>query len=41
VLIRWRLGWYAFVAGTARRFGRVRDIVLLVPLRERRHSRRH
>jgi TgpA N-terminal domain/Transglutaminase-like superfamily/Domain of unknown function (DUF4129) len=39
VLMRWRLGWYGFRATTDRRIGRVRDIVLLVPLRERRHRR--
>ncbi len=38
VLMRWRLGYYGMVAKTARRVGRVRDAILLVELRERRHS---
>jgi Transglutaminase-like enzymes, putative cysteine proteases len=36
VMMRWRLAWYEFVATTSRRVGRVRDILLLVPLRRRR-----
>lgn len=39
VLMRWRLGWYGFAAATARRIGRVRDAVLLVPLRRQRRRR--
>jgi hypothetical protein len=38
VLMRWRLGWYGFVATSVRRAGRVRDAVLLVNLRRRRRS---
>ena len=36
VIMRWRLGWYGFVATTARRIARARDVMLLVSLRERR-----
>jgi len=36
VLMRWRLAWYGFVVATSRRVGRVRDILLLGPLRRRR-----
>jgi hypothetical protein len=36
VLMRWRLSWYGLAARTARTVARIRDIMLLVPLRERR-----
>jgi len=36
VLMRWRLAWYGFVVATSRRVARVRDILLLGPLRRRR-----
>jgi transglutaminase-like putative cysteine protease len=39
VLMRWRLGWYGLVARTARQISAIRDVLLLVPLRERRRGR--
>lgn len=36
VLMRWRLAWYGFVLTVSRRIARVRDALLLVPLRRRR-----
>jgi transglutaminase-like putative cysteine protease len=39
VLMRWRLGWYGLVARTARQISGMRDVLLLVPLRERRRGR--
>jgi transglutaminase-like putative cysteine protease len=38
VLMRWRLGWFRFVATSVRRTGRVRDALLLVDLRRRRRQ---
>jgi hypothetical protein len=38
VLMRWRVGWFGFVAASVRRAGQVRDAVLLVNLRRRRRS---
>jgi hypothetical protein len=36
--MRWRLGWYSFIAASVRRAGRVRHAVLLVDLRRRRRT---